>query len=228
MVLIVHRKRLAARTVSDLFYYMNILSRPATPSEALSEISLLYRAVIVLDPETLPEPKEFVTRLKSYAKTVPVFAVSDNLASFADIDAFDGHFKFSCLSARLAWYIANHCKRNKLPCLGEYKAAGFNATCDLDTIFYFNDRLSLTKTEAMIVRLMIRAYPLPMRPTDVLKYAFKQSRLPEPSSVRTHVSSINKKFRLLAGRKLIVMVPDEGYTLLTPEIIKLKKLNEAL
>lgn len=228
MVLIVHRKRLAARTVSDLFYYMNILSRPATPSEALSEISLMYRAVIVLDPETLPEPKEFVARLKSYAKTVPVFAVGDNLASFADINAFDGHFKFSCLSARLAWYMANHCKKNKLPCLGEYKAAGINATCDLDSVFYFNDRLSLTKTEAMIVRLMIRSYPVPRRSDDVLKYAFKQSRLPEAASVRTHVSSINRKFRALTGRKLIFMIPDEGYVLLTPEIVKQRNLNEAL
>ena len=34
---------------------MNILSRPTVPSEALSEISLMYRAVIVLDPELLPE-----------------------------------------------------------------------------------------------------------------------------------------------------------------------------
>lgn len=228
MVLIVHRKKLAARTVSDLFHYMNILSRPAIPSEALSEISLMYRAVIVLDPETLPEPREFVARLKAYARSVPVFAVSDNLAGFKDLDAFDGHFKFSCLSARLAWYMANYCKKHKLPCLGEYKAAGLNATCDLDTVYYFNDTLTLTKTEAMILRLMIRAYPLPLKPKDVLKYAFKQSRLPEASSVRTHVSSINKKFKALANRKLIVMIPDEGYTLLTPEIVKLKNLSETL
>lgn len=228
MVMIVHRKRLAARTVSDLFYYMNILSRPLIPSEAFSEISLMYRAVIVLDPETLPEPREFVTRLKSYASTVPVFAVGDNLAGFKELDAFDGHFKYSCFSARLAWYMANHCKKNKLPCLGEYKGAGLNATCDLENVKYFNDDLILTKTEAMIVRLMIRAYPLPMKAADILKYSFKQSRLPEPSSVRTHISSINSKFRALAGRKLIVMLKDEGYTLLTPEIVNMKNLSEPL
>ncbi len=228
MVLIVHRKRLAARTVSDLFHYMNILSRPVIPSEALSEISLMYRAVVVLDPETLPEPREFVSRLKSYASTVPVFAVSDNLADFKDLDAFDGHFKFSCMSVRLVYYMANYCKKNKLPCLGEYKGAGLNATCDLSSVTYFNDSLTLTKTEAMIIRLMIRAYPLPLKTTDVIKYAFKQSRLPEPSSVRTHVSSINRKFRALTGRRIIVMIPNEGYVLLTPEIIKLKNLDIAL
>lgn len=228
MVMIVHRKRLAARTVSELFYYMNILSRPVIPGEALSEISLMYRAVIVLDPETLPEPREFVTRLKSYARGVPVFAVGDNLSSFKDLDAFDGHFKFSCMSVRLACYMANYCRKNKLPCPGEYKGAGLNATCDLENVFYFNDPLTLTKTEAMIVRLMIRAYPLPLNSKDVLKYAFKQSRLPESASVRTHISSINRKFKELTGRKLIVMLKDEGYTLLTPEIIKLKDLSEAL
>ena len=228
MVLIVHRKRLAARTLSDTFRFMNILSRPTVPSEALSEISLMYRAVIVLDPELLPEPRDFVKRLKSYASTVPVFAVGDNLSTFKDLDAFDGHFKFSCLSARLACYMAKYCRKHKLPCPGEYKGAGLNATCDLETVKYFNDDLKLTKTEAMILRLMIRAYPLPLKSEDVLKYAFKQSSLPEPSSVRTHVSSINKKFRVLANRKLLVMIPNEGYTILTPEIVKLKGINEPL
>lgn len=228
MVLIVHRKRMAAKTVSDVFHYMNILSRPVTPTEALSEISLMYRAVIVLDPETLPEPREFVGRLKSYAATVPVFAVGDNLKGFSELDAFDGHFKLSCFCVRLACYMADYCKKHKLPCLGEYKAAGLNATCDLPTVYYFNDELDLTKTEAMITRLMIRSYPLPIKASEVLKYAFKQTRLPEATSVRTHISSINRKFKKLANRPLIIMIPSEGYVLLTPEIKKMKNLDITL
>ena len=220
MVLIVSRKRGAARTVSDAFYYMGILSRAATPTEALSEISLMYRAVIILDPQQLPEPRDFVDRLRSYASRVPIFAVSDDLNSVSNREIYDGYFKFSCMSVRLACYIANQCKKKKLPYIGDYRAAGINATCDLPSVTYFDTPITLTKTEAMIVRLLIRTYPLPMKSKSILDYAFKQTRLPDPSSVRTHISSINKKFIALTGRKMITMIQNRGYTLLTPEMIK--------
>ena len=228
MVLIVNKKRMAAKTLSEMFRYMGIVSLGVTPGEALSEISMLYRAVIVLNPEELPEARDFVRRLKSYASAVPVFAVGDNLSGFEALDAFDGSFKYSCMSVRLVCYIADYCKKNNLPCIGDYRAAGINATCDLDCITYFGKPIRLTKTEAMIIRLLIRLYPCPMLKGKILDYVFRASRLPDPASVRTHISGINRKFRAMCGRNIIVMVQGKGYVILTPEIAEEYKIDVAL
>ena len=228
MVLIVNKKRMAAKTLSEMFRYMGIVSLGVTPSEALSEISPLYRAVIVLNPEELSEPRDFVKRLKSYARMVPVFAVGDNLDGFEAEDAFEGSFKYSCMSVRLVCYITNYCKKNGLPCIGDYRAAGLNATCDLDSVTYFGEPIRLTKTEAMITRLLIRTYPSPMTKDTILDYVFRASRLPDCASVRTHISGINRKFKAKFGRNIITMIAGHGYVLLTPEIIEEYKLDIAL
>ena len=228
MVLIVNKKRMAAKTLSETFRYMGIVSLGVTPSEALSEISPLYRAVIVLNPEELGEPRDFVRRLKSYAKMVPVFAVGDNLEGFDAEDAFDGSFRYSCMSVRLVCYIADFCRKNNLPCIGEYKAAGINATCDIESVTYFGEPIRLTKTESMIIRLMIRTYPSPMPKESIMDYVFKATRLPDSASVRTHISGINRKFKATFGRNIITMITGRGYVLLTPEIIDEYNLDLAL
>ena len=75
MVLIINTSKKQAQSVSDIFYYMGIISCFATPKEAFSEISDLYRAVIVLNPESFPDIEDFVTKIKSYASSVPIFAI---------------------------------------------------------------------------------------------------------------------------------------------------------
>ena len=218
MVLVVHRRKAKAKYLADILRFNNVLAYAATPPEALSEISLMYRAVIVLDPEHLPVPREFVERLRRYASTVPIFAIGDNLKDFRDLGVFDGHFKYSCFSARLVWYMAKICKKKKLPCVGEYKAGGLDATCDQKVVHYFFDELPLSKTEAMVLRVLIRAYPRPFTKFQVEKYAFKKSKPPDPQTVKTQICAINRKFRSLIDRPLIIRIPDEGYVLFTPEI----------
>ena len=220
MVLIVCSKRRIASIVSNMFHYMGILSRAVSPYEALSEVSLYYRAVLVIDPETLPDPVDFIKRVRTYVRTIPIFAIGDKLAEFPYLDAFNGKFRLSCLSSRLAWYVARYCKKNKLPCIGDYRAAGLNATCDLPSVTYFDIPVPFSKTEAMIIRLLIRVYPNPMTKKEILRYAFKQNKLPDPSSVRTHISAINKKFKEVTGRPLTAMIRGKGYTIMTPEITR--------
>jgi hypothetical protein len=55
--------------------------------------------------------------------------------------------------------------------------------------------------------------------SEILKYAFRQSRLPDISNVRTHVSVINKKFRAMRGENLIGFEEGRGYVILTPDVL---------
>ena len=53
---------------------------------------------------------------------------------------------------------------------------------------------------------------------DILRYAYRESKYPEVSNIRTHISIINKKFRNLSNRNLIEMTFGTGYRILTPEV----------
>ena len=220
MVLIVNRRKRDANAVSEMFHFMGILSYPATPTEALSEISLLYRAVIVMEPQTLPDARDFVKRLRSYVRTIPIFAVSDMIEDFKYKEIFDGIYRFSIFSSTLASKMIEVTKELGQPLMGDYRVAGINASCDMNFVSYFDRAIPFTKTEAMIVRTMVRAYPLPLPAAKILKYAFRPSRSPEAASIRTHMSSINKKFRNLFGRNLSVLVPERGYVIATPETLR--------
>ena len=105
--------------------------------------------------------------------------------------------------------------------IGEYFLAGFDASSNNVGVNYFYDKLDLTKTEAMILRFMIRKYPVPVSCKEIVKYAFKQSRAPEPTSIRTHISLMNKKLENITSRKMITFVPRRGYVIITPEYDKL-------
>ena len=70
----------------------------------------------------------------------------------------------------------------------------------------------------MIVKYLIRTYPRPTSAEEILRYAYRESRTPEISNIRTHISIINKKFRKLTERNLIEMSFGKGYRVLTPEV----------
>ena len=225
MILIVNRSKRYANTFTEIFHYMGILSHTATPTEALSEISTLYRAVLVVDPETLPSPEDFVKKLSSYAD-IPIFAISDTGEKNPYASLFSGSYKHAITSAHLAYNIAKKSNEMGKPMIGDYRLAGFNATCDLDSVLFFDKPIEFTKTEKMIFRYLIRCYPLPQKPQSILKYAFRPSRHPSAESIKTHVSLINKKFLAIKGLKLICTFGNSGYVVNTPEIMLKIERNE--
>jgi DNA-binding response OmpR family regulator len=75
----------------------------------------------------------------------------------------------------------------------------------------------------MIIRYLIRTYPNPTSAQKILKHAYKASKQPDVSNIRTHISVINKKFRTVAGRSLIEMHENLGYRILTPELMATAK-----
>ena len=220
MILIVSRSRKRGNQYSEIFHYMGILSHAVTPAEALREISLLYRAVLVVDPETLPNPREFIKNLKIFA-SIPVFSISESGPDDEHAHLFADSFREASYSGTVVGLMAQHCREHKCSPVGDYRLNGFNATPDAPSVKYFDEEIPLTKTEAMIFRYLIRTYPAPQKSAKILKYAYRPSRTPEASSVRAHICLINRKFHALVGRNLIGNVDGQGYAVLTGEFSKI-------
>ncbi len=224
MLLIINPSKKVSRSVCETLYYMGILSYGATPPEGLSEISALYKAVLIISPEEFPDIADYITRLKRYKSDIPIFGVCGKEHAVIYKDIFDEVFSKPTFSASLAKKIIFYANRNKYAKIGDYRLAGIDASIDCPSPAYFSNKVKLTKTETMILRFLMRSYPLAMKSTDILKYAFRPTRRPEPASVRTHISSINKKFETQAKRRMITQVPHEGYLILTPEYVAKGKL----
>lgn len=217
MILIVHPKLRQAKEAAEIFAYMGVLAVAAKPKEALSEISLYYRAVLVFNPSALPVAEDFVRRMKERGGGVPLFMVAENEADRKHAALFAHAFDFDDYSSRILLTIRKIQEALSLPPAGCYALAGLCLDCDKKTAYYCDRPIHFTKTEAMILRYLIRTYPNGADVHHVLRYALRPGNLCEPSVIRTHVWSINRKFLQLTGRRLVESLPGEGYRIVTPE-----------
>ena len=224
MLLIISDSRKQARLISEMFFYMSILSHGISHAETFSEIYSKYRAILLVNPDESPDVNGYVAKIRKARSNLPIFAVIGTDETKCSPGIFDGIFKKDNFSPALAAKIISYANEQRGARLGDYRLMGLNASFDKYGIVYFFTRLPFTKTEGMILRYLIRSYPTPTNASNILKYAFKASRKPEAASVRTHISLINKKFRKIADRPLIIFEKGEGYLILTPEIAVKKNL----
>lgn len=217
MLLIISQSKRNARPIADTFRFMSILAYVATPHEALSEVSPMYRAALILNPSGLPDVIDYVKRLKSYKSDMPVFALTEGEPPSFYPDVFEGTFSNEIFTPSLAASIISYANQNHRAKIGDYRLAGFDASSDKVGVSYFYNEIKLTRTEAMILRYLIRSYPIPKASKDIVKYAFKASHAPEPTSIRTHISLMNKKFKSSLGKRMITFAPNQGYIIITPE-----------
>ena len=222
MLLIISRNKKNAKSVADTFHYMSILAHATTPHEALSEISNVYRAVLILDPEKLADVADYVKRIKSYKSDMPVFALVPSEPPLYYHDIFEKCFTIPTFTPALASDIIDYANKNNRAKIGDYYLAGFDASSYNLGVNYFYDKINFTKTEAMILRYLIRMYPIPVSCKDIVKYAFKESRAPEPASIRTHISMMNKKLKASIGKRMLTFIPRRGYIIITPEFDKIQ------
>ena len=226
MLLIISKSKKISSEIAQTFRYMSILAYGATPTEALSEVSGLYRAALIINPLELGDTGDYIRRIKSYKRDLPIFAVTDEEFDSALLGQFDAVFRKPMFSPSLAQKIIEFANEHSRARIGDYRLAGIDASSDRVGVTYFDKRARLTKTEAMILRYLIRSYPLPQSSDSILKHVFKSSRMPEAASVRTHISLMNKKLEPITERKLIVSIAGEGYIVMTPEYALQGELNK--
>ncbi len=219
MILIISPSKKLSRSVSDTFHYMSILSYGTTPSEALCEISGIYRAVLILHPESFPDLKDYISRLKSYRCDIPIFALTEPDYAFEYEYLFEAIYTKPSMTPSLARKMIEYLNEHHLAGIGSYHIGGFDASSNLVGVKYFSTDVNLTKTEAMILRFLAVTYPQPQMAKDIIKYAFKPGRIPEVSSIRTHISMMNNKIEKAIGKKMIGFVSNEGYIVYTPEYL---------
>ncbi len=221
MILIIDKSKKTANDIANMLYYMGVIAVAKTPKDALSEISTAYRAVIISNPNALADKSDYTARLRTYVPNVPVFALSDSVDDY-DRAIYEKIFPTTVYGARLLTAICDYTEESRLKTPGIYRLAGIDASRIISCPLYLGHPLPFTKTESMILRVLIRTYPVPIKPKKILDYAFRESRAPDVSNVRTHISVMNKKFREISGRNLIQMSVGEGYRILTPEILESK------
>ena len=214
MILVIDKSKSAAGNLADAFHTMGILSNALTPQEALSEISRLYRAAVITSPASIPDILGYLRSLKQYAPDIPIFAVGED--SYEE-GLFCRTFPLGLYAARLAAKIVDACEEDGFALPTRYMLAGIDASPENGESTLFGDTLPFTKTENMILRCLIRAYPDEMPAEKILTYAYRADRMPEAPNIRTHICSINKKFELLTGRALVTTSYGRGYVILTPE-----------
>lgn len=214
MILVIDKSEKGANAVADMFRYMGILANALTPPHALSEISTVYSAALIVNPTALPDCDDYIDRLASYAGTVPIFALVEK-GSAPSFKRNIKVFHSGSYAARIVSEISEYCVARGLRIIGDYRLSGIDASVENRYVSYFGKKISLTRTEAMIVRALIRTYPTPTPPAKLLEYVFKASKRPDVSNIRTHISMINKKFREVTGENIIASKAGEGYSILT-------------
>lgn len=220
MVLVIDKSKRQRDTITDMFHYMGILSYGVSPMDALSEVSRMYSAVLVSSLVGVADPRDYISKLRSYAN-IPIFALSDEPNPL-----FDGCFGQNIYSSTLAIAVAKYLTEEGERPIGIYRLAGIDASADITTATYFDNDLSFTKTETMILRYLIKTYPTPVPAKHILKYAFRATRRPEIASVRTHISVMNKKFARLSGVPLTFPCDEMGYVIATPELRHKRRTGE--
>ena len=167
MILIVSRSKKSATNVADMFFYMGVLAKGATVSESFSEISAIYRSLIILSPDTFPDINDYVKRIKEYNSSIPIFAVG---AVYNDSSNLFAHvFPESAYAASIMTKILEYTYDKDLPQPGDSKLAGIDISCDLSIPRYFHTPFHITKTEATILKYLIRTYPNPTSAQEILK-----------------------------------------------------------
>lgn len=207
MILITDIDKTRRETVAEMFYYMGIPAATADPDDVLDAIGEEYSALLFTSPALTPDVEYICSKVRELEMTT-IIAISE-----IESDNFDIVFPLGTRSSDIAAAVSEHRRARGLCPLGHYECMGIDASCDRGTPSYLGESLPLTRTEAMILRYLIKAYPRPVSPQDILRLAFRPSRAPEPSSVRTHISIMNKKLRGILGRALTEQGGRGGYVL---------------
>ncbi len=216
MLLIVDKSRKNGKIMCNIAYISGILSHSVTPYELLKEISPHYSAVLMVNPDSYKEDREYYDKIRSYILGIPLFAFNTEKSCHRTDEYFDKIF-YEKFSPVVINDMMSFARSNSLRPLGKYCGFGYQASAQYASPEFFDEELSLTKTQLMILRLLLRVYPSKMSTADIFKYAFKSGKQIELASIRTHISMLNKNCRVVTNRNAVEFVANEGYAFNAPK-----------
>ena len=211
MILVISNTPSRGEVYANALRYFGLVAFIETQSRALSEISPSISAVLIATPNTLADERDYVTRIKSYNKSVPVFAIRDG-----ECAAYDLCIPTDTPPSLVYEAMQEYMKNAGLKPLGMYKLAGLDVSIGQKVQSYSFLDIKFTDTELFILRYLIKAFPIRQTSRDILKHAYPKRSQACEAVVRTHISKINKKFANITGRSLITNEMGEGYVMDTP------------
>lgn len=214
MLLIIDQKKKRGESFADSFYWMGVLSVYCKPIEALAKISPTVGAILIAEPDALPDIEEYIHRIRALCRTVPVFALSEappkNPSLFSDTFSTRG-FTSTYLSR-----MREVCAKEGLRPVGVYRLSGMDISCTEDALRYKKQSVRVTKTEAMILRYLFLSYPARVSARHILMHAYRQDKRPDHGAVRAHICALNQKLSGVLGYRAIDNERGEGYRMVTP------------
>ena len=219
MLLIADMKLKRGRDLADMMRWMGIVAVAAKPMDALRELTHSVSALLVVNPSELPDAEDYIAHVHSYARTLPIFALSDEGVHFPGEDLFVSVFSSKIMTSTLIEGIrAKQALLGQRP-LGDYIFAGIDVSCTHDEVFYHGQAVSLTARQKMILRYLFCTYPARVAPEAIAKHVYRPSTEPEGSCIRAHICAINKRMHPLLNRPIIDSMRSSGYRILTQEVL---------
>jgi DNA-binding response OmpR family regulator len=211
MIIVISSTERRGAAYTGALRYFGLIAYQTTPQKALSEITSATSAILIATPDALADAADYVRKVRSYNKSVPVFALTRDEAGIFDLVISPD--SSGCEILEIMQDYMSKTGRNQL---GVYKLAGLDVSIGQKVQCYCFLDIKFTKTELFILRYLIRSFPIRSTPRDIMKYAYPKRSPSMEAVVRTHVSKINRKFFLLTGRYLINSEPGIGYMIDTP------------
>ncbi len=214
MLLIIDQKPRRAESYADSFYWMGVLAIHHKPIEALSKISPAVGAILIVEPSTLPDTKEYISRIRALCRTVPIFALSE--APLEDPSLFSAVFSTKGFTSTYLSRMRDICAKEGLRPVGVYRLSGMDISCTEDALRYKKQSVRITKTEAMILRYLFLSYPARVSAHHILAHAYRHDKCPDHGAVRAHICALNQKLSAILGYRAIDNARGEGYRMVTP------------
>ena len=193
--------------LAELYHYMGVLTLAVSPNELKYSIDPGANAILFASIDGIDARGDMLREIRMYTD-LPIFAITDTV-----ISGFERTFSNSDTYPDILHGIREYGESHKSRAIGDYERCGISVSAFTGDTSFLGEPLPLTKSEIMILRYIIAIYPRPASAEGILRYAFRASRSPEISGVRTHLSVMNKKFREAFGRCLITSDEREGYRL---------------
>lgn len=220
MLLIADMKPKRGRDLADMLRWMGIVAIASKPMDALAELKDAKSALLIVNPYELPDITDYIRRVRSYSRTLPIFAISERGDLPEASDLFLRVFTSSIMTSTLVEGIRSQQAKMGLRPLGDYIFAGVDASCTHEEILCHGKPILMTARQKMILRYLFCTYPHRVSAQTIARHIYRPGTEPESSCIRAHICAINKKLRAVLGRPIIDSQRSYGYRILTAEVLR--------